>query len=85
MISSAHVSEARMAAPSRSPRTSGRTPSGSRQPIIFLVDRQTSDHAPSTFFSASTIRSINNTRWLVAIRWRMTSVSEVDWKIDPRR
>ena len=57
MMSRAQVSEARIVAPSRSPRMSGRTPSGSRQPIIFLVDRQTSDQAPSTRFSASTMRS----------------------------
>ena len=47
MMSSAQVSEARIGAPSRSPRTSGRTPSGSRQPIIFFDDRQTSEQAPS--------------------------------------
>ena len=30
-------------APSRSPSTSGRTPSGSRQPIIFFADSATSE------------------------------------------
>ena len=36
MMSSAQVSEARTQAPSRSPSTSGRMPSGSRTPIIFF-------------------------------------------------
>ena len=31
------------------------------------------------------MRSTSGSRRLVAIRWRMTSVSEVDWKIEPRR
>ena len=53
MMSSAQVSEARIGAPSRSPSTSGRMPSGSRQPIIFFDDRQTSDQAPSISDSAS--------------------------------
>ena len=35
--------------------------------------------------SASTMRSTSRLRLDVAIRWRITSVSEVDWKIEPRR
>ena len=49
MMSSAQVSEARIQAPSRSPSTSGRMPSGSRQPIIFLVVSATSEKAPSSW------------------------------------
>ena len=68
MMSSAQVSEARIVAPSMSPMTSGRTPSTSRQPIIFLVDRQTSDQAPSILCRASTMRSTSSVRLDVAMR-----------------
>ena len=41
MMSRAQVSDARMVAPSSAPMTSGRTPSGSRTPIIFFSDMAT--------------------------------------------
>jgi hypothetical protein len=42
-----------------------------------------SENAPITFERLAAIASSSLSRWLRAYRWRMTSVSEVDWKIDP--
>ena len=83
MMSSAQVSEARIQAPSRSPSTSGRMPSGSRMPIIFFDDSATSEKAPSTWRIASMKRELRSRSRLVAIRCRIVSVSEVDEKIAP--
>ena len=60
MMSSAQVSEARIQAPSRSPSTSGRMPSGSRQPIIFFDVSATSEKAPSTWRIASMKRELRS-------------------------
>ena len=83
MMSSAQVSEARIQAPSRSPRTNGRMPSGSRQPIIFFDDIATSENAPSTWRTASMKRALRSRSFDMATRWRMVSVSDVDEKIAP--
>ena len=66
------------------PSTSGRTPSGSRTPISLVRVIATMEKAPSTRRSASLIRS-GMVFWIErAIRWMMHSVSEPDWKIEPR-
>ena len=84
MMSRAQVSEdSTHASPSR-PSISGRTPSGSRTPISFERVMATMEKAPSTRRSASFIRS-GIDFWIErAIRWMMHSVSEPDWKIEPR-
>ena len=66
------------------PSISGRTPSGSRTPISLERVMATIEKAPSTRRSASFIRS-GMVFWIErAIRWMMHSVSEPDWKIEPR-
>ena len=72
------------ASPSR-PITSGRMPRGSRQAIMPCGVMQISEYAPSTMRRASTSRSSRVVKRLVATRWMITSVSEVDWKIAPLR
>ena len=44
----------------------------------------TMEKAPSTFLSASSIRSTSVRPMERAMRWIRHSVSEEDWKIDPR-
>ena len=83
MMSSAQVSEQRIQAPFSSPSTSGRMPSGSRAPIIFLLVRTTSEYAPSSWRRQSTNLSTIRARLERATRCRITSVSEVDWQIAP--
>ena len=58
-------------------------PSASRQPIIIELVSATSANAPSSGRIASTKRSTIELLVEVARRWRITSVSEVDWKIEP--
>jgi hypothetical protein len=83
-MSSAQVSDdSTQPSPSR-PMTSGRTPSASRTPMSFVRVMATTENAPSTRRSASFIRS-GTDRWSErAMRWMMHSLSEEDWKIDPR-
>ncbi len=84
MMSSAQVSEASTQPSPMRPSTSGRTPSGSRTPISLVRVMATMEKAPSTRRSASFIRS-GIVRWSErAIRWMMHSLSEEDWKIEPR-
>ena len=66
------------------PRTSGRMPSGSRTPMSLVRVMATMEKAPSTLRSASSIRSGIDFCSERAIRWMMHSVSEEDWKIEPR-
>src|SRR5438309_1911907 len=84
MRSRAQVSDAGTCAPFARPRTSGRKPCGSRTPRNLSVERKTSEYAPRTSRSASTTRSSSVSPWDAAIRWMMTSLSTVDWKIEPR-
>jgi hypothetical protein len=79
MMSSAQVSElsAQVLSPSR-PRTSGRTPSGSRTPMSLVRVMATTENAPSTRRSASSIRSGTLRCSDLAIRWMMHSLSEED-------
>jgi hypothetical protein len=56
----------------------------SRTPISLVRVIATIENAPSTRRSASFIRS-GMVRWIDrAIRWMMHSLSEEDWKIEPR-
>ena len=85
MMSSAQVSDARTypSSPTR-PSTSGRTPKASRTPISLVRVMAMTLNAPSTRRSASFIRS-GMLRWIDrAIRWMMHSLSDDDWKIEPR-
>jgi hypothetical protein len=84
MMSSAQVSEASTQPSPIRPSISGRTPSASRTPISLVRVMATIEKAPSTRRSASFIRS-GMVFWIErAIRWMMHSVSEPDWKIEPR-
>ena len=66
------------------PSTSGRTPKGSRTPISLVRVMATMENAPSTRRSASLMRS-EMFFWIErAIRWMMHSLSDEDWKIEPR-
>ena len=67
------------------PNTSGRTPILSRTPINWVAVSATREYAPSTWRRASIMRSTTVVLRLVAMRWIMTSVSMVDWKMQPRR
>ncbi len=85
MMSSAQVSEARIYAPSRSPSTSGRMPSGSRQPIIFLVD--SADQRERAFDLADGVDDSASSKSR-SLGWSRsgagsTSVSEVDGRSSP--
>ena len=83
-MSSAQVSEASIQPSPSRPSTSGRTPSGSRQPISWVSVMQTMAKAPSTRRSASFMRSAM-VRWKPrAIRCTTASVSEEELNTDPR-
>ena len=81
--SKAQVSEA-TTQPSRTrPSDSGRKPIGSRTAISSLGVSTAREKAPRTARSASASRSGTPPSRERAIRWRISSVSEVVWKIDP--
>ena len=85
MMSSAQVSELSTQPSPTWPSTSGRTPSGSRTPISLVRVIATTENAPSTRRSASSIRSGMVRCSERAIRWMMHSLSEFElWKIEPR-
>ena len=84
MMSSAQVSELSAQPSPTRPSTSGRTPSGSRTPISLVRVMATTENAPSTRRRASFIRSGIDFCKERAIRWMMHSLSDEDWKIEPR-
>ena len=83
MMSKPTVSEATTKALPFRPMARGRNPAWSRAAMSPLSVRITSENAPSTAAIASRIWSICSVCRLRAIRWRITSVSEVVWKIVP--
>ena len=83
-MSSAQVSELSTQPSPSWPSTSGRTPSGSRTPMSLLRVMATMENAPSTRRSASSIRSVMVRCSERAMRWMMHSLSDEDWKIEPR-
>ena len=84
MISSAQVSDASAQPSPILPKTRGRTPNGSRQPISFVRVIATIENAPSTLRRASSMRSGIVRPMERAIRWMMHSLSDELWKIEPR-
>ena len=77
MMSSAGVSEATTGEPSRSPSTSGRMPSGSRNASSVSSLRTTAENAPRMRSIACTAPSASVPGWC-AMSAQMTSVSEVE-------
>jgi hypothetical protein len=65
----------------RRPRTRGRMPRGSRQPTSLVRVMATTEKAPSTLRSASSIRSTSVRPMERAMRCIRHSVSDEDWKI----
>ena len=77
MMSSAGVSEATTGEPSRSPSTSGRMPSGSRNASSVSSLRTTAENAPRMRSIACTAPSASVPGWC-AMSAQMTSVSDVE-------
>nr|CAB3474944.1 unnamed protein product [Digitaria exilis] len=84
MRSSAQVSDANTTAPlGRRPITRGRKPNGSRTAKTLSAVRNSSEYAPLRRSQASQMRESSGRDSEVAMRWRITSVSDEVLKMEP--